>query len=388
MASALWNSLISHLTAPSWIPYTTERGIPSPCRIKLPDLLTALPDASSAFRINGRCKEVSDASLEWVTEFRLRTSRSNRTDEPFMLEDSVGPVDEGQYDADEEHEVYIKAGLLAAMCFPTANYTQLRLCTDVLNWMFLLECRLEILNHADASKLLQDIISILARLKRSPESPFIFDRFKNNLQLYLPSLVQKPMASSAQHIPSVKTYVTQQREHGWPALLFILIEYSQGLKLSPDTWKKTPSLTSMKEAAGDIVLYAADIYDRIGRVSQSIYPKQTHNAVALLEYTQSLDLQSAVDSVGELCAARVRELARYHPTVLSKCSSPSLAGAGIKEILNTDIVLYAQGLGDCVRGVLHWAFETERYFGRDAGFVRMTLSVEMTGSEPITASEL
>ncbi|KAI5115569.1 hypothetical protein M0805_004617 [Coniferiporia weirii] len=406
MANALRESLTSVLTAFSWIPYLSGRSVPTPRRVKLPDLIAALPDASSAFRINANCKEVVKASREWVKEHGISSPYSVRLPGSFSGSNATRPDQEPDgvtVNTDEnegQHAFDMKAGLLAAMCFPTADRTQLRFCADFLNWMMHLECRIAVLDRADSANLLQAIISILnneeglkgkeagfgsglvsilTRLKCSPEAPFVFDKLKDTLKDYFLSNIQKISELPERRVFSANTYISEQRKCGWPAFIFILIEYSQGLNLSSDIWRKTLYLNSVRDATADILVYAADIYARVGRKPYCTYC-QGYNAVALLEHAESLDLQSAVDNVGALCIARVHEMSKLQSSILSKCSASSGSRTELKAKSDADISSYVRGLGNCVRGMLYWAFESECYFGSDAAYVRMTLSVETAGA--------
>ncbi|KAH8116008.1 hypothetical protein DFH11DRAFT_1507125 [Phellopilus nigrolimitatus] len=403
--TAIWDSLTSLCNAFSWTPYlSSELGSRVPRRVKLPDVLTALPDASSKFRVNALCKEVSNASDVWVygelgllsPELLSADTQSIANPEaPALFEElhteGTRTLDHGDQKLD------MKAGLLAAMCFPTADRSQLRLCTDFLNWMLLLEHRLAIVDFSTARGFLKEmnfcvtsneccadtadsgfvrgLQSVLSRLKCSPEAPFIFDRFTEALQAYLSFLSQQILEYSERRTPpNIKMCMSLKRERGWTVLLFLLIEYSQGLKLGQVTGREKTNLRPMRDAAADAIIYASDIYARTSQGDPS-GRSFCYNIVALLEHERSLDLQCAIDTAGELCTSRARDLASLESGVsVESVSSPKSSRA------DTDIAVFARGLGDCVRGVLHWGFESERYFGRDGAYVRMTMAVETTGA--------
>ena len=79
----------------------------------------------------------------------------------------------------------------------------------------------------------------------------------------------------------------------------------------------------------------------------------THNMIVVVMKQEGLDLQSAVDFVGELCQQSIDRF------VADRASLPSW-GPEIDRQVDT----YVQGLADWIVGSLHWSFESERYFGK------------------------
>lgn len=77
--------------------------------------------------------------------------------------------------------------------------------------------------------------------------------------------------------------------------------------------------------------------------------------IAILMNLRGLDLQSAVDFVGDLCKQTIDAF------VENQRSLPSFGPE-----LDRDVAMYVQGLQDWLVGSLHWSFMTKRYFG-DAG---------------------
>lgn len=67
---------------------------------------------------------------------------------------------------------------------------------------------------------------------------------------------------------------------------------------------------------------------------------------------RGLDLQAAVDFVGDLCRQSIDRFAHDRDT---------LPSWGPK--IDRDVQTYIQGLQDWIVGSLHWSFDTTRYFG-------------------------
>jgi len=80
-----------------------------------------------------------------------------------------------------------------------------------------------------------------------------------------------------------------------------------------------------------------------------------------------MNLQEAVDKVGELCKN----------TIDAFISNLERIPDFEDERVNREVKLYAQGLQDWIVGSLHWSFETERYFGKDGQKVKETRIVNL-----------
>lgn len=273
---ALWFSGIRR--ALSWNPYFSERSARSTRSLKLPDLFAPLGEgASSEFEINRHCKKVTDASEAWFREqCQLSAASTSSEKEETQVQDSID----------------LKAGLLAAICFPAVDFGQLRLCADFLNWMLHFEYQLAFLDTAAARKLVKESLqlsedptssagegtgralkrsvsfsafplcsfdlilifsSILIRLQSKTN---FFKRFSETLQAYVHVLDQQLQDRQQHVVPDIESYIALQREGGWPRLLFLLLECSQGLSTSEITWSKNRGLTQLTEAAADVLMYS------------------------------------------------------------------------------------------------------------------------------------
>lgn len=80
-----------------------------------------------------------------------------------------------------------------------------------------------------------------------------------------------------------------------------------------------------------------------------------------------MNLQEAVDKVGELCKS----------TIDAFISNIERIPDFEDERVNREVKLYVQGLQDWIVGSLHWSFETERYFGKDGQKVKETRIVNL-----------
>jgi hypothetical protein len=81
---------------------------------------------------------------------------------------------------------------------------------------------------------------------------------------------------------------------------------------------------------------------------------------------QGLDLQSAVDFVGELCK---QSIDRFNNDRIN------LPSWGAK--IDNDVRVYVDGLSNWIVGSLHWSFESERYFGKNGKDVKASRVVNL-----------
>ena len=99
--------------------------------------------------------------------------------------------------------------------------------------------------------------SVLRQLERSPESGYIYDRFRIALRDYLQLLLEhsseRPNSSSSR---SAKDIVAQQRQRGWHTPMFILIEYAYGPKSLSEEHHRNRMLRDARDAAAEAITYA------------------------------------------------------------------------------------------------------------------------------------
>jgi hypothetical protein len=83
-----------------------------------------------------------------------------------------------------------------------------------------------------------------------------------------------------------------------------------------------------------------------------------------------LDLQQAVDRIGELCKQTIDTFVENQARV------PSWG-----DDIDQDVKLYVNGLQEWIVGSLHWSFMTTRYFGNNGGAVKATRIVELLSQQ-------
>ncbi|KLO12631.1 hypothetical protein SCHPADRAFT_409847 [Schizopora paradoxa] len=133
----MFSSLLSRI---AWNPYyATSPRRHSMTRLKLPTIITTL-DGKFEMEVNEWCSAVTKDTTEWMesqidfTRLRRKASHAgSASNGQTMEEERNGEALDSRVIPD------IKPSLLAALAFPFADYTQLRVCADCLQWMFLLQ---------------------------------------------------------------------------------------------------------------------------------------------------------------------------------------------------------------------------------------------------------
>lgn len=94
--------------------------------------------------------------------------------------------------------------------------------------------------------------------------------------------------------------------------------------------------------------------------------------ICVVMQQHQLDLQAAVDFVGEMCKQSIERFSTVRLHIPSWGTE-----------IDRQVDLYVDGLADWIVGSLHWSFETERYFGKNGRQVKKTRIVELLPKRPL-----
>lgn len=81
---------------------------------------------------------------------------------------------------------------------------------------------------------------------------------------------------------------------------------------------------------------------------------------------EGMDLQTAVDFVGNMCK---QSIDRFNE---ERSRLPSWGPE-----IDREVAIYVDGLANWIVGSLHWSFESERYFGKKGRRVKATRVVDL-----------
>lgn len=78
-----------------------------------------------------------------------------------------------------------------------------------------------------------------------------------------------------------------------------------------------------------------------------------HNLITVIMEQFDMSLQEAIDKAGEMCTARMEHFYELY------LATPRWLGP-----VDLDVQKLVDGMALCVSGVMHWSYESQRYFGK------------------------
>ncbi|KAF8514896.1 isoprenoid synthase domain-containing protein, partial [Hysterangium stoloniferum] len=135
------------------------------------------------------------------------------------------------------------------------------------------------------------------------------------------------------------SFLPLRRDNSGCRPCFELLEYSFGIEL-PGFVMDDPSIILLSNCANDFIALSNDIFSY--NVEQS--RGDTYNIVVMVMKSFKLDLQGAVDHIGNMCRETLE---------LFQATKASLPSWNVE--IDKDVALYIKGLEDWVSGSLHWS---------------------------------
>lgn len=279
----------------------------------------------------------------------------------------------------------LNAGLLTAMTYPDAACPQLRVCNDFLTFLFHLDNLSDDMDNRGTRSVGEVVLNSLyhpftyhspvriGRMTRNlykrvilTASPGTQQRFIETMDFFFQSVTQQALDRATGVIPDLKSYIALRRDTSGCKPCWALIEYANNLKI-PDEVMEHPTILALGEATNDLVTWSNDIFSY--NVEQS--KGDTHNMIPVVMNQRNLDLQSAVDFVGEMCKSAIDRF------IAERANLPSWGPE-----IDRQVKTYVQGLADWIVGSLHWSFESTRYFGTSGRRIKQTRIVELLPLRP------
>ena len=91
-----------------------------------------------------------------------------------------------------------------------------------------------------------------------------------------------------------------------------------------------------------------------------------HNIVTILMHQHNLSVQKAMDMAGDLADQKMNRFYDLYGQV------PRYIGP-----VDLDVQKFVDGMAQCVSGVFHWSYESQRYFGKRGMDVKRSRTVRL-----------
>lgn len=248
----------------------------------------------------------------------------------------------------------LKVGLWAALCYPGADLTQLRLAVDFMSLLVYEQERgrerdgcddeNENENGNDVFNLISDRLSRVAY-----KSPAWYIRFNRSMRAYHDAKRHLHSLDSTR-IPDLETYINLRRNASGLRMVFHLIEHAGGLDIS----SSHPELKQLTDQACDIIAWSEDAIS----CAKGMTPRSQLNIITVLMKDRNSSFGSALAYVGTLVKQSADAFLATERQFVA-CA-----------VMNDDTRRYVRGLRDCIAGSVNWLYETERYLGTKGNEVR------------------
>jgi len=278
----------------------------------------------------------------------------------------------------------LKAGELACACYPMAPLQKLRVCCDFMVWLFHIDDLSDDMDDRNTITIGDEIMTTyrhpdlyelkthVGKLTKSywtrliaEGSPGSQKRFVHAMDLFFKTVVIQARDRAAGIIPDLQDYVVMRRDSSGGKPCLALIEYANGLDL-PDDVMEHQIMESLYEATNDLVTWSNDIFSYNREQAKA----DTHNMIVIMMHHHGMNLQQAVDFVGDLCKKSIDRFTEDRARLPSW--GPEIDG---------QVQVYIQGLADWIVGSLHWSFDSERYFGKKGLQIKKNRMVELAPVE-------
>ncbi|KAG2359366.1 isoprenoid synthase domain-containing protein [Suillus spraguei] len=271
----------------------------------LPDLIN---DCHYPLRKGPHCYAVSRASDQWLTDVaRL-----------------VEPEIRGYIDMD--------AGASAAVCYPDADAFHLRVCSDFLNWLFIIDDWMEY-DVIDVQRAGESCIfafrdpinfdteqlgakwckSFFSRF-RETAGPGCTERFIHGSEMFFAAVAKQVDDRAKGNVYNMESYITLRRVMSHPVVM------------------------DLEVAANDHVAWSNDILSYKKEMCKDAIQRFDSNRAILPSWGEEVDRQ---------------------------------------------VVIYIEGLQNWMVGSLHWHFDSPRYFGKDRHAVKRDRIVKLLPKMPL-----
>ncbi|KIJ56931.1 hypothetical protein M422DRAFT_238521 [Sphaerobolus stellatus SS14] len=194
-------------------------------------------------------------------------------------------------------------------------------------------------------------------------APGFQDRFIEDMQLFLHARNIQAQHREAKVVPTLDEYIDIRRDSSGLKPLIDFLEYTLQIDL-PEEVVMDPVMQSLKECVNDFATWSNDIFS----FNKEQASGDTYNMVVILMKTEELELQDAINRVGEMCFQSLHNFLQYRKLIPSWGS------------IDQNVTRFIQGLENWIVACLHWSFLSGRYFGTKGQQIKESLIVELISS--------
>ncbi|OSX61273.1 hypothetical protein POSPLADRAFT_1145701 [Postia placenta MAD-698-R-SB12] len=283
----------------------------------------------------------------------------------------------------------VKVDLLSAYGYPDCDTEHLRVAGDFLAILFLLDDLTDTMKEGGTEQLANTIMDVFrseGKLNKQEDEqrvreiakdfwtrfirdakPCVQTRFRDKVALFFKAVRQEAQDRERGVLPDLESYIIMRRDTSACRPSFDLIEYTMGIEL-PRYVVDDPIVRALNQSANDLVAWSNDIYSFNNEQAHGIY-----NIIVILMKSQGLEMQDAIDHVGDLFKQTIDGFMENTQLL------PSWGAA-----VDADVRVYVQGLQDWIVGNLHWSFASERYFGKRGAEIKATRVVELLPKKSVS----
>ncbi|EIW77853.1 terpenoid synthase [Coniophora puteana RWD-64-598 SS2] len=271
---------------------------------------------------------------------------------------------------DRKRDEFIQDGFQDLMphCYPWAGKETLRTMCYLNNLLFLVddltddmnsdeargfgESFIRVLNDPavhDSSQVMQATREFRSRITGTgvTESRW-FGRFLAIFKLYINAVCAEAEDRENKRILDLDTFTVARRENSAVMVFFAITEYALGIDL-PDAVYEDPTFLRVYADSADMVILVNDVFSYNREQAKGL---DGNNNITVLMQTLDLDLQAAVDHVGEMFSQKMEGCMR------GRAMLPSW---GVK--VDADVERFFDALDQWVVGNLEWSSQSPRYLG-------------------------
>jgi len=277
--------------------------------------------------------------------------------------------------------------LLASLAYPLLSKERVRTGCDLMNMFFVYDEYSDV-SHEDDVQVMADIIMDALRNPHKPRpegewvggevtrqfwelaiksaSPGSQKRFIETFATYTQSVVQQAADRTHKHIRTIDEYLEVRRDTIGAKPSFAILE--TGLENLTDEAVRHPVINELSILTIDMILLGNDIASYNLEQARG---DDNHNIITIVMHHNKTDVQGAMDWVYNYHKELEAKFMDIYENKIPKFG----------EVVDAELAIYVDGLGNWVRASDQWGFESERYFGKRAPEIQKTRWVTLLPKE-------